>query len=195
MVQSHHCLKPGCEIIGHGISVSQMITSDMSEEAEREYIQQSVAAIKRFTGAAPTGWLGPEYGEYSQTPQLLAQAGIRYVCDWANDEQHYAIKVPQGQLFALPLMLELDDLHALWNRRVTINRYRGMLKEGFDTMYRDGERNGRVLVLNLHPWLIGQPFRIRHLEEALGYITRRQGVWAAAGQEIVDWYQHNLPVA
>ena len=195
MVQSHHCLKPGCEIIGHGISVSQMITSDMSEEAEREYIQQSVAAIKGFTGAAPTGWLGPEYGESSQTPQLLAQAGIRYVCDWANDEQHYAIKVPQGQLFALPLMLELDDLHALWNRRVTINRYREMLKEGFDTMYRDGERNGRVLVLNLHPWLIGQPFRIRHLEEALGYITRRQGVWAAAGQEIVDWYQHNLPVA
>ena len=105
MVQSHHCLKPGCEIIGHGISVSQMITSDMSEEAEREYIQQSVAAIKRFTGAAPTGWLGPEYGESSQTPQLLAQAGIRYVCDWANDEQHYAIKVPQGQLFALPLMI------------------------------------------------------------------------------------------
>ena len=47
-------------------------------------------------------------------------------------------------------MLELDDLHALWNRRVTINRYREMLKEGFDTMYRDGERNGRVLVLSGH---------------------------------------------
>ena len=154
--------------------------------------------LRRLRGSPPqrlrVGW-DRKYGESSQTPQLLAQAGIRYVCDWANDEQHYAIKVPQGQLFALPLMLELDDLHALWNRRVTINRYREMLKEGFDTMYRDGERNGRVLVLNLHPWLIGQPFRIRHLEEALGYITRRQGVWAAAGQEIVDWYQHNLPVA
>ena len=24
----------------------------------------------------------------------------RYVCDWTNDEQPYAIKVPQGQLFA-----------------------------------------------------------------------------------------------
>ena len=190
-----HCLKRGCEIIGHGISVSRMITSDMSEEAEREYIQQSVEAIKRFTGEAPAGWLGPEYGESSKTPLLLAQAGIRYVCDWANDEQPYAIKVPQGQMFALPMMLELDDTHALWNRRVTINRYRELLKEGFDTLYQDGEHNGRVLVLNLHPWLIGQPFRIRHLDEAFGYITRRQGVWAAAGREIVDWYQHNLPVA
>ena len=66
--------------------------------------------------------------------------------------------------------LELDDTHALC-RRVTINLYRKLLKEGFDTMYRDGERNGRVLVLNLHPWLIGQPFRIRYLEEALGYVS------------------------
>jgi hypothetical protein len=92
------------------------------------------------------------------------------------------------------MMLELDDVHALSNRKVTINRYGELLREGFDTLYQDGEHNGRVLVLNLHPWLIGQPFRIRHLDEALGYIMRHQGVWAAAGREIVDWYQHNLPV-
>ncbi len=190
-----HCLKRGCEIIGHGISVSRMITSNMSEEEERGYIHESVEAIKRVTGEAPAGWLGPEYGESSNTPQLLAQAGIRYVCDWANDEQPYPLKVPQGQLLALPIMLELDDVHALWNRRVTVNRYRELLKGSFDTLYHDGEQNGRVLVLNLHPWLIGQPFRIGHLNEALGHMLRRQGVWAASGAEIVDWYQSNLPVA
>ena len=63
----------------------------------------------------------------------------------------------------------------------------------FDTLYHDGETNGRVLALNLHPWLIGQPFRIGHLNEALGHIMRRQGVWAASGAEIVDWYRSNPP--
>ena len=189
-----HCLKRGSEIIGHGISLSRMITSNMSEQEERDYIQASLEALSRATGTPPVGWLGPEYGESTRTPQLLAQAGVQYVCDWANDEQPYPIKTPQGELFALPIMLDLDDVNALSDRHVDIERYGEMLKEGFDTLYRDGAHNGRLLVLNLHPWLIGQPFRIDYLDEALGYIMRHQGVWAASGSEIVDWYRLNRPI-
>jgi hypothetical protein len=47
----------------------------------------------------------------------LAEAGIRYVCDWVNDEQPYRMHAPGRELFALPLTLELDDVHALWERR------------------------------------------------------------------------------
>ena len=188
-----HCQRRGSEIIGHGISVSRMITSNMSEQEEREYIRASVESLKRATGSAPAGWLGPEYGESSRTPQLLAEAGIRYVCDWANDEQPYPLKTPQGELCALPIMLELDDVNALWDRRVDMDRYGQLLKESFDTLYRDGAQNGRLLVLNLHPWLIGQPFRIGSLDDALGYIMRRQGVWAATGSQIIDWYRSNPP--
>ena len=126
---------------------------------------------------------------------MLAQAGIRYVCDWANDEQPYPMKTHDGELFSLPILLDLDDINALWDRRVPIDRYAELLKEAFDTLHRDGERNGRLLALNLHPWLIGQPFRIRYLDDALGYMMRHQGVWAATGTEIVDWYRRNPPIA
>ena len=95
-----HCRKRGCEIIGHGISVSRMITGNMSEQEEREYIRSSVDSLTRATGSVPAGWLGPEYGESSSTPRLLAQAGLRYVCDWANDEQPYPLKTSEGELFA-----------------------------------------------------------------------------------------------
>jgi len=190
-----HCKGRGCEIIGHGISVSRMITSNMPEEEEREYIRTSMEALRRATGTAPAGWMSPEYGESSRTPGLLAQAGISYVCDWANDEQPYPMKAQGGELFALPTMLEMDDIHALWDRRVAIDRYGLLLREGFDTLYRDGEQNGRLLVLNLHPWLIGQPFRIGVLDDALGYMVRRQGVWAATGSQIIDWYRRHPPGA
>ena len=188
-----HCKDRGCEIIGHGISASQMITSNMPEEEELEYIRGSLEALRRATGTAPAGWLGPEYGESSRTPRLLAQAGISYVCDWANDEQPYPMKGDSGELFALPIMLELDDIIALWDRRVTIDRYAQLLKEGFDTLYQDGEHNGRLMVLNLHPWLIGQPFRIGYLDDALGHMVRRRGVWAATGSQIIDWYRSHRP--
>ena len=52
--------------------------------------------------------------------------------------------------------------------------------------YDEGATNGRLLVLHLHPWLIGQPFRIGCLDEALSHIVHRQGVWAATGAEIID---------
>jgi peptidoglycan/xylan/chitin deacetylase (PgdA/CDA1 family) len=188
-----HCLQRGGEIIGHGMAASRMITSRMSEPEERAYIQASVAALQRATGNTPQGWVGPEYGESSRTPQLLAQAGIQYVCDWVNDEQPYRLQTPQGELFALPIMLELDDVHALWERRVPVDRYATLLTEGFDVLYRDGAHNGRVLVLHLHPWLIGQPFRIGFLDAALGVIRRRQGVWAAHGAAIIDWYRRHAP--
>ena len=188
-----HCLDRGCEIIGHGMSVSRMITSDMSQKEEERYINESLSALTTAIGHRPVGWLGPEQGESFRTPQLLAQAGVRYICDWPNDEQPYPIKTPEGELFALPLMLELDDVVALAQRRVAVDRYAEMLKEGFDVMYQDGEQNGRVLGLNLHPWLIGQPFRIGFLDDALGHMMRRQGVWAATGIEIIDWYKGCYP--
>jgi allantoinase len=191
-----HCLQRGCEIIGHGVSGSRMISSQMSEAQERDYIRAAVEALTRATGQAPRGWFGPEYGESARTPQLLAQAGLRYVCDWANDEQPYRMTTAQGELYALPIMLELDDLHAMGERRVPVTRYATMLQEGFEQLYRDGARNGRLLVLHLHPWLSGQPFRIRYLDGALATMRRRQGVWAASGTEIVDWYrQHALGAA
>ncbi|HEY7710245.1 MAG TPA: polysaccharide deacetylase family protein, partial [Candidatus Entotheonella sp.] len=133
-----HCQRRGCEIIAHGISASRMITSRMTEQEERQYIHTAIAALARATGTTPTGWFGPEYGESARTPQLLAQAGMRYVCDWANDEQPYRMKTAQGELFVLPIMLELDDVHALWDRRVPIDRYEQLLCESFNTLYRDG---------------------------------------------------------
>jgi allantoinase len=48
-----HYLGRGDEIVGHGISVNRMITSRMSEQEERDYIQTSVQALTRATSTAP----------------------------------------------------------------------------------------------------------------------------------------------
>ena len=183
-----HCLTRGCELIAHGVSVNRMITSRMTEDEEREYIRTSIDNLTRASGKAPTGWLGPEYGESGRTPRLLAQAGIRYVCDWVNDEQPYRLNVPEGDLHALPVTLPLDDVNALWDRRMDVFRYGETIVESFETLCRDGETNGRLLVLNLHPFLIGQPFRVGVLDAALGRICSRPGVWKATGMEIIDSY-------
>ena len=103
------------------------------------------------------------------------------------------MSTPHGEICSLPLMLELDDVNALWDRRVPVDRYARMLEEGFDGLYEGAQSSGLVMAFNLHPWLIGQPFRIRFLDQALSHIMRRQGVWAATGSEITEWFKSNPP--
>ena len=188
-----HCQSLGCEIIAHGVSASRMISSHMEEKAEREYIASSLERLTRAIGSTPRGWLGQEYGESERTPALLAEAGVEYVCDWVNDDQPYAMKHGQGSLYALPMTLPLDDVAALWDRRISMGPYVRMVKETFDALYDEGVSNGTMIVLNLRPWLSGQPFRVRYLNEAVSYILGHEGVWRATGSEVVDWYRTNQP--
>ena len=182
------CAKRGWEFIGHGITANTYITSEMSEEQERRYISTSLEAVAKATGQRPVGWLGPGMSESTRTTELLAQEGIRYVCDWPNDDQPYQMRAGDGQLYSLPVSLELDDFMMLWMQRVPVTSYDSIVREAFDVLYREGEQSGRLLVLNIHPWLLGQPYRVKRLHQALAHISRHKAVWNATGKEIIDWY-------
>ena len=88
------------------------------------------------------------------------------------------------------MSLPLDDINALWDRRVDIDQYETMIRETFETLYREGAGNGQLLVPNLRSFLIGQPFRIGCLDAALDYIVKHDCVWAATGSEIIEWYRN-----
>ena len=188
-----HCARRGCELIGHGVSLSQAITSAMDETTERAHIERGLGAIEQLTGTRPTGWFGPEYSESARTPQLLADAGVTYVCDWPNDEQPYPMHVDTGELTSLPILLELDDAFAMGQRRVPVYRYAEMITEAADVLRSDGAATtGRLLTIALRPWLSGQPFRIGAIEKALRSVMDG-GAWAGPGAEIVSWYRQHLP--
>lgn len=183
------CQRRGVEFIAHGVSNRQIIHSGMSVEAERAYIRQSIEAVADATGKRPVGWLGPEFQESVNTPALLAAEGIRYVCDWSNDEQPYRMNVPQGELFSLGVELDLDDAFMHLNGGRTIDEYRQIIQDQFDGLYKDGARSGRLMVINVRPYVTGWPWRIKYFDRALAHINRHNRVWKASGLEIVDWYK------
>ena len=181
-----HLHERGCELVAHGVAASRLITSKMSDEQEREVIGLAVDALETRTGPRPRGWYSPEGVESYRTPQLVAEAGLDYVLDWPNDEQPYAMTVGTGRLSALPLTLDLDDEHALWTRRASLDSWVGMIRDTANRLHSDGADTGRLLMLGLRPWLTGQPFRIRRLREALAHISTLSGVFAAHGAGLVD---------
>jgi hypothetical protein len=44
------------------------------------------------------------------------------------------------------------------------------------------------MCIALHPFLIGQPHRLKYLADTLEYITSHDGVWMATADEIAEHY-------
>jgi peptidoglycan/xylan/chitin deacetylase (PgdA/CDA1 family) len=176
------------EFIAHGHSANRMITSQMSEQAERQEIAEALAAVERASGARPRGWQGQDYGESARTPKLLAEAGLDYVLDWPNDDQPYAMKVGRP-LVSMPNQPEWDDVQQLWLRRIPTPRYPDLVGEAFELLHHEG---GQVFCLSVHPWLMGMPHRIRYLDEALRRIERFANVWHATPGEIAQHYRETM---
>lgn len=180
------CLADSAEFVAHGIAVTECITGKMSESVEAQYIESTLNRLEHATGMRPIGWFGPEYSESSRTPKLLVQQGITYVCDWVNDEQPYRFAPAVGNLYSLPLMLEYDDAYALVTRGMSLQAYEAMVREGASCLRRDGGESARVLAIHVHPWLIGQPFRIGTFERILEHIVGLPDIWMASGREVIE---------
>lgn len=60
-----------------------------------------------------------------------------------------------------------------------------MVKDQYDVLREEG---GRVMVLALHPFVIGQPFRAKYLNLALEYIAAQSDVWLTTSDEVAAHY-------
>ena len=177
----------GWEWMAHGQNNSSLFTG-MPEDVERPIIDEVLQTIAEHTGTRARGWLGPALTETDNTLDLLAAAGIDYVADWCNDEQPYMLETKSRPIVAMPYTLEASDIPIFLERGGTAEDFYRIVVDQFDTMYEEGQARYHVLSIALHPFIIGHPFRARHLDRALAHIREHPDVWIATGSEIVDWY-------
>ena len=180
----------GWEWMGHGTSNSLLINRQ-TEDEERALIRDVIDTIRTGTGKHPRGWLSPALSESHRTLDLLAECGIEYVCNWVNDEQPYPMRVKTGSMISIPYSIELNDIPAFLDLKQSAETFGRMIRDQFDVLYEDGAKNGRVMAICLHPFLIGHPNRSKYFAQALAHITSRQEVWLTTGGEIKDWYVQN----
>jgi len=183
-------LKSGWEILGHGFIQRAMNVV----EDERYEVQRSIQLIKERTGKAPRGWMGPGLAETFNTPDILAEEGIEYVCDWVNDDQPYQMKVKNGSLVSIPYTVELNDIPIY-----VIQHHRGpeifeRTRDHFDTLYHEGAENARIMAISTHPYVTGVPYRIKYFDQIFEYIKQHDEVVFMTGSEILDWYKEAVGI-
>jgi len=173
------------EIAAHGVSATRMLSSAMRGDEERAAIASTLAAIERACGTTATGWIGQDYGESTITPHLLAEAGLKYVADWGNDDQPYLLNT-LPPLLSIPNQAEWDDVQMIVHRKVRADVWRDTVLEAFTQLHADGATSGTVFGLHIHPWLSGAPHRIALLEEIVRKIAAASGVWCTTAGGLAD---------
>ncbi len=172
------------EVIAHGVHMDALHYGGQNIDQERALVKESVDTLRELTRQPISGWLSPVRSESENTPDLVAEHGISYICDWVNDDMPYAFNTQHGQLTAMPLSNELDDAFILMNNQHSEQSYVEQICDACDFLLEEAStQGGRILSLNIHPWMLGQPHRIAKLEQVLEYVTS-QSTWSASASDI-----------
>ena len=178
------------DYMAHGVYNSRPIYG-YSVEQERAYWADFIATVKHHTGKTVKGRLGGGGGYTENTDDLMAEAGCLYHTSWIIDDQPVPIKVKGGQRFVyVPYSGQTNDAIALFAER-DIDGFFQMVKDQFDTLYREGAESGRVMCLSLHPHMIGRPNSAAYLDRMLKYILGHDAVWLTTADEIAEYYLAN----
>ncbi len=174
----------GWEFMGHSYQQRPI----HKEPDQKAMIARSLDVLTRFCGKPPLGWLGPGLTQTLETPDLLAAAGIKYIGDWVYDDEPTTIRTVNGPLVTLPYTMELNDIPMMAVQHHEADYLFKRTVDQFDRLYAEGEKRAKILALAIHPYLSGQPHRIKYLEAIYDYTRKFDGVLYWTGEDILDWY-------
>jgi allantoinase len=180
--------KGGAEIAAHGRTNSER-QGNLATEDEAKLIAEATALITQSAGERPNGWLGPWISESTLTPDLLHEAGYRYVLDWCCDDQPIWLKTRAGRLLAVPYPQELNDSNTVIGRRVNPDDFADMIIDNFAEMRRQAAEQPLVMGVSLHAHCAGQPFRLMHFRRAIAELARAHpDVWVTTAGAIAEHF-------
>jgi allantoinase len=156
------CRARGDEIVGHGRTNAER-QGVLGEADERALIAEATARLTEAEGRAPEGWLGPWISHSHVTPDLLAEAGYRYLLDWCMDDQPIWFRCRGGRrILSVPYPQEVNDIPQIAGRKIGGDAFADIIVDQFDEMLELSQERPLVMGVALHAYLVGQPHRLRH---------------------------------
>ncbi|HEY9530695.1 MAG TPA: polysaccharide deacetylase family protein [Burkholderiales bacterium] len=181
-------VKRGDELVGHG-HTNSVRQGELQEAEEKTLLQYCRERIRKESGVEVQGWLSPWISESAVTPDLLAETGYRYSLNWCHDDQPTQMSTRAGNLWSIPYPQELNDIPAIVARQMHAPDFADMIVDNFDEMLEQSHSQPLVMGIALHPYIVGQPHRLRHLRRALEHIHREKRVWWTTPGAICEWVE------
>jgi peptidoglycan/xylan/chitin deacetylase (PgdA/CDA1 family) len=164
------CVARGDELVGHGHTNAER-QGVLAEADERELLLHCRQQMRRHSGQDAAGWLSPWISESRLTPDLLAETGYGYTLNWCHDDQPLPMRTRGGgTLWSVPYPQELNDIPMVMARQMDGRDFADLVIDNLAEMLdqtRAPDAPALVMGIALHPYIVGQPYRLRHLRRAL----------------------------
>ena len=172
------CVARGDELVGHGHTNAER-QGVLDEASERKLLVDCRETMQAQSGQTPAGWLSPWISESLVTPDLLAETGYRYTLNWCHDDQPLPMRTRSltsnsEALWAVPYPQELNDIPMIMGRQMDGKDFAQMIIDQLDEMLTQtqaADAPALVMGIALHPYIVGQPYRLRHLRRALQQVA------------------------
>jgi len=197
----------GDEIIAHG-QTNSVKQSDMNYNEEKLMIYQTTNTLKQYNKDKNynkygiNGWLAPWISTTNKTLDILYQNKYKYTLDYCMDDQPVWLNINNGnknkkQILSIPYPQEMNDIPYFLSNKYHSSQFVQDIIDNFDELHEESVRNNTSYVcgLALHPYIIGQPNRLRSLRKALKYIKnvsdKNDNVWITRPGDLAEYIYDN----
>ena len=117
--------------------------------------------------------MSPVIAETMWTPDLLRETGYQFIMDWPADDQPFWMRTRSGPLLSVPYPIEVNDSPTMLSRMQSATDFGQLVLDQFDTMLELSRKQPLVCGVALHTFVVGQPFRLKQLKQALTTLMSR----------------------
>ena len=164
---------------------------NISKSVEKKHMNLAIKTIKKIFGRRPLGWYT---GRCSPNTRdlVMDEGGFLYDSDsYSDDLPYWEIRGKKKQLI-IPYTLDNNDMRFATNQGFNSGeQFYNYLKDSFDVLYKEGEKNPKMMSVGLHCRLIGKPGRIKSLERFLDYVLKHDDVWICKRIDIAKHWIKN----
>jgi len=164
---------------------------NISKSVEKKHMDLAIKTIKKIFGQRPLGWYT---GRCSPNTRdlVINEGGFLYDSDSYSDDLPYWEKRGKKKQLIVPYTLDNNDMRFATNQGFNSgDQFFNYLKDSFNVLYKEGEKNPKMMSVGLHCRLVGKPGRLKSLEKFLDYVLKHDDVWICKRIDIAKHWIKN----
>ncbi len=180
----------GHEVVGHAYA-QNLLSPVMTAEQDATSIIQTTRLIDQATGTPPEGWISPRVTSGADTHLRLIEQGYRWHGDVLDDDLPYLQRFPEGDIVAVPMSIDFNDLpHAMRFGR-TPRQFVKMFFEALDAL---SKQPPETIILDVfaHGHCYGRPAAAWAIDEIMKRCGDRDDLWITTRGAIADHFLASL---
>jgi allantoinase len=137
------------------------------QDDQAAMIERSLTVIESFTGTRPRRLALAPASRKPWKPPNCSLPLVSNTSVTGYDDEPTVIGSAKGPLVTVPYTVELNDIPMMIGRHHESDYLLKRAIDQFDWLYAEGKHRAKIMALAIHPYISGQPHRIKYLEAIL----------------------------